>query len=186
MTADALHFRTPTVSDGPAVREIVQESGVLDLNSRYHYLLFCRHFADTTVVAEMGDRPVGFVTAFLIPTRPDTVFVWQIGVDSSVQGHGVGRRLLEHLVQLPSCRGVTALETTVTPSNTASDALFRSFARERGAGVACQEDYFPRALFEPDCHEAEVLYRIAPLVHPAVPASGAVINATGTTKENER
>lgn len=42
---------TPRIEDGAAIWRIARDSGSLDLNSSYSYLLWCRDFADTTVVA---------------------------------------------------------------------------------------------------------------------------------------
>lgn len=171
LTRPALRFRTPVPGDGVKIWELVRDAGTLDLNSRYSYLLLCTHFSDTMVVAETGDRCCGFVSAFVPPRQPDTVFVWQIGVDPCTRGRGTGRRLLEELVELPACRGVTTLETTVTPDNAASDALFRSFARQRGAQVDVKSALYPRCLFGGSDHEDEDLYRIAPLRGLAAPRS---------------
>src|SRR5437879_5926964 len=42
---------TPTVEDGAAIWRIARDSQTLDLNSSYSYLLWCRDFARTSVVA---------------------------------------------------------------------------------------------------------------------------------------
>lgn len=108
---------------------------------------------------------MAFVAAYRPPTRPETLFVWQIGVDGSARRCGLGRRLLDQLLQLPACAGVTHLEATVTPSNTASRRLLESFARTRG--VECIFDAsagFPATLFGGAGHEQEDRVRIGPLV----------------------
>ena len=54
------------------------------------------------------------------------------------------------------------LEATVTPSNDASIALFRGFARRHG--VPCEaQPWFEAAHFPRGAHEAEQMYRIGPL-----------------------
>jgi len=144
---------------------VVVRTGVLDANSPYCYLLLCTDFAATSLVAVTGEeRVVGFVAAYRPPARPETLFVWQIGVDAEVRGCGLGRRLLEQLLTLPGCDGVTHLEATVTPSNTASRRLLEGFARTRG--VDCIFDAstgFPAALFGDAGHEQEDRVRIGPL-----------------------
>jgi diaminobutyrate acetyltransferase len=139
----------------------VREAGVLDLNSSYAYLLLADRFGDTSVVAEHEGRILGFVAGFLPPRQPDTVFVWQIGVSPEARGLGLGRRLLGRLVDLPGCRDVSFLETTITPSNEASERLFRSFARHNRADVDVRAGY-TTPLF-PDGKEQERLFRIGPL-----------------------
>jgi L-2,4-diaminobutyric acid acetyltransferase len=145
---------------------------VLDLNSSYMYLLLCDRFAHTTVIAERDGELAGFVLGFIPPKSPDVVFVWQIGVAPFARGQGLARSLLEGLVAAPACREVGFLETTVTPSNQASVATFRSFARHAGAPIIAPDGRgYDSSLF-PDGKESEVLYRIGPLTRHAPRAKG--------------
>ncbi|MGB7362632.1 MAG: GNAT family N-acetyltransferase, partial [Rhodococcus sp. (in: high G+C Gram-positive bacteria)] len=76
-------FRPPRAGDGIRLWEIARDSQVLDVNSSYSYVLWCRDFSDTTVVAvDADDKPVGFVTGYLRPDSTDTIFVWQVAVDA--------------------------------------------------------------------------------------------------------
>lgn len=154
-------IRSATAKDGAGVWQVVRDSGVLDVNSSYAYLLFLDHFGETSVVAEHEGRVVGFVTGFRPPARPDAVFVWQVAVDESMRGRGLARRLLNDLVRLPGCHGVRTMLTTVTPSNEPSQSLFRSFARGVGAEVTVSP-YFEADLFPEGGHEPEELYEIGP------------------------
>lgn len=154
-------LRSPVVEDGAALWRIAAESKVLDVNSSYAYLLWCRDFARSSVVATVGDEVVGFITGFIRPDRPDTLMVWQVAVDSKHRGRGLARRMLDHLADQPLDESVVWLETTVTPDNQASARLFASFAEARGADLV-REPAFPAELF-PDEHESEVLFRIGSL-----------------------
>lgn len=148
--------------DGEAIWRLVRASEALELNTCYAYVLLCDHFGGTCLVATRGDDLVGFVAAYRPPSRPDVVFVWQIGVDAAARGHGVAGRLLDTLLSRPACTGVTALEATVAPSNTASSRLFESFARRRGVDCRVTEGY-PAAMFGEPAHEPEALFHIGPL-----------------------
>ncbi|WP_460698580.1 diaminobutyrate acetyltransferase [Nocardia thraciensis] len=154
-------IRTPQVSDGATLWQIAVDSQVLDANTSYAYLLWCRDFAATSVVAEIGSEIAGFVTGFLRPEAPDTVFVWQVAVDHAFRGRGVGVAMLEGLVDNVAGQGVTTLETTVSPDNAASLAMFAALARRRGAELTRESLFKPEDF--PDGHESEDLYRIAPL-----------------------
>jgi L-2,4-diaminobutyric acid acetyltransferase len=155
----ALRFRSPRTADGPTLWALARANG-LDENSPYAYLLWTEYFGDTTVVAttEDDDTPVGFVTAFRRPDEPSTVFVWQIGVDEDHRRRGIAGSLLDELVE--RC-GAHDLEATVTPSNTASETLFRRFAARRDAAVTTEELFGEQLL--PPGHEAEIRFRIGRL-----------------------
>ncbi|WP_083884046.1 diaminobutyrate acetyltransferase [Nocardia higoensis] len=154
-------LRAPQLGDAAEIWRIAKESRVLDTNSSYAYLLWCRDFPGTTVVAEVDGKVVGFVIGYLRPERPDTVFVWQVAVSASQRGRGTGTALIENLLDRVSPHGVTALETTISPDNPASIAMFAAVARHRDA------EFTKRPLFEPDVfpdeHAAEELYEISPI-----------------------
>ncbi|MFD3571768.1 diaminobutyrate acetyltransferase [Streptomyces sp. NPDC058667] len=171
MTAPApvggLDIGPASIDDGAALWRIARGSGELDLNSPYSYLLWCRDFAGTTAVArDAAGRPVGFVTGYLRPEAPETLFVWQVAVEGSHRGSGVAGTLLDALTaRVAAEHAVSRVEATVTPGNLASDRLFRSYARRHGADLT-QEVLFPSAAFPAAGHESEVLYRIGPLGRP--------------------
>lgn len=159
-------LRPPTPADGAALHDLIRRSPPLDLNSCYAYLLHGLHFADTCVLAETetgtGPGIAAWISAYLPPGRPDTLFVWQVAVDAGHRGRGLARTLLLHLLQRPACADVRWLETTVSPDNLPSRRLFEGLARE--LGCACHiSDLFSAADFGAQHHEAEQLFRIGPI-----------------------
>jgi L-2,4-diaminobutyric acid acetyltransferase len=163
-TTAELQIDRPTVADGAALWRIARDSKVLDLNSSYSYLLWCRDFAATSAVARDGSgEPVGFVTGYLRPDRPRTLLVWQVAVDEAYRGRGLAATLLDALaVRASAEQRITAVETTITPGNTASERLFGAFAERHDADLE-REVLFDTGLFPDGPHEPEVLYRIGPL-----------------------
>lgn len=159
-SATAVVFAPPELADGAALWRVARDSGTLDLNSSYAYLLWCRDFAATSVVARAGDDVIGFVTGYLRPDAPDTFVVWQVAVDPTRREGGIARRMLHHLADRLVPRGARFLEATVTPDNQPSTRLFSAFARDRGADIQRRE-LFAADLF-PDGHESEMLLRIGP------------------------
>lgn len=164
-SVDGLDFRPPTAEDGSSVHTLVDKCDPLDLNSVYNYLILCQHFPETSVIVEDDDgEVVGFVSGYIKPGHPDVWFVWQVAVSSKARGQGVAKRMLKEILQRPACDDVRYLETTITPSNRASWALFTSFAEEIGAD--CEDEIlFADAHFGEHNHEAEHLLRIGPF-HP--------------------
>ena len=95
-------IRRPRMEDGANIWRLVKQSGVLDVNSSYCYLMMCKMFPDTCAVAEMDGRLVGFVIAFRPPVEPDSLFIWQIGVDPALRGNGLGKALIQTLLERPT------------------------------------------------------------------------------------
>jgi L-2,4-diaminobutyric acid acetyltransferase len=161
--------RPPRAEDAAGVSALVGASGSLDANSPYAYLLLCTDFAGSGAVAEADGEIVGFVLGYRPPERPEAVFVWQVAVREDQRGRGLARALLDDVLARTMPDGVTHLEATVTPSNGASWALFRGFAKRVGA--PCREvAAFSSHLFPDGDHEEEVRIRIGPLNPEALPA----------------
>jgi len=155
-------LRVPTLQDGAAVHALIEASPPLDVNSTYAYLLLCHHFADTCVVAESNGKVVGFISGYLPPAQSDTFFVWQVAVHADARGRGLGFSMLAHLLERPAAKHVRYLDTTVSPSNQASRAMFARLARSLETALS-ESPMFGRALFgEGAGHEDEMLLRIGP------------------------
>lgn len=153
-------YRKPQLEDGAAVWALIRDTKVLDLNSSYCYLMLNSYFRETCVIAERNDEVVGFVSGFLLPERPDTLFIWQVAVDERARGLGIGTTMLERILERNSCAEVHFVETTVSPSNAASEAMFRRLARYLGTELNTVGELAPE-LF-PSGHESERLFRIGP------------------------
>jgi len=138
---DALVFRAPTSDDGADVWELIRDCGPLDENSMYCNLIQCDYFGDTCVIAELDGDIVGWVSAFIPPNEPETLFVWQVAVGEKARGMGVARKMLTHLLARECCAEVTQLKTTITKDNDASWALFNSFADRLDAKLEREPHY---------------------------------------------
>lgn len=156
-----LTLRTPADSDGLAVHQLIAACPPLDTNSTYCNLIQCAHFAETSVIAEAEGEIVGFVSGHRIPTRPDTLFVWQVAVSEKGRGQGLAGRMLAAILDRPGNEDIRHLETTVTADNDASWALFESFARKRDAGLE-RSVMFDRQQHFAGTHDTEMLARIGP------------------------
>lgn len=160
-TEDNIRFCLPNAAVGPYLHKLVEQSPPLDPNSIYCNLLQCSHFANTAVAAYLGDELVGFVSGYRIPDRPDTYFLWQVVVAESGRGRGLAKRMIVEILSRPALSDVHYLETTITPDNEASWALFRSFARDQGAELQSQVHFTKDTHFH-GAHDEEHLLRIGP------------------------
>lgn len=161
VSADDLVLEQPTRRDGAALWRIARDSGKLDLNSSYFYLMWCRDFAATSIVARVAGEVAGFVLGYRRADATDAVVVWQVAVPDAYRGAGLGARLLDALFDRLTDGETRYLEASVTPDNAASIALFSSFAR-RWSSELSVTDLFTAEDF-PEPHEPEQLYRIGPL-----------------------
>lgn len=155
---EEIDIRPPTMEDGQHLWELARDSQVLDLNSSYSYLLWCRDFAETSAIATLDDTPAGFVTGYTRPESPETLMIWQIAVGEDFRGRGLATHMLEELVDWT---GAERLETTITMDNSASTQLFSAFAERRGA--ECERTPLFTSDLYPDDHDTEFLYEIEPL-----------------------
>ncbi len=161
LLSEELQLRKPYVEDGEAIWQLVKETGVLDLNSPYSYLMLCKHFCNTCVVAEHNEKIVGFISGFKPPANPDVIFIWQVAVAESQRKHGLGISMLKAILAREECREVELLELTVSPSNVPAQALYHKLARD--LDVPCDvSECFSADLFPAGNHEPEMLYRIGP------------------------
>lgn len=157
-----LSFCVPTKEDGAAVWGLIEHTGVLDLNSSYSYLLWCEVFSDTSITVVSDEETVGFISGFIHPEKPNTLFIWQVAVHESERGRGLGTKMLRQLLNRQSCASVEYIEATVSPSNTASQRLFKGLASKLDTNCKIG-DYFSSADFPKSGHEDELLFKIGPI-----------------------
>ncbi|WP_343068807.1 diaminobutyrate acetyltransferase [Gracilibacillus halotolerans] len=154
-------FTHPSKEDGAAMWSLAEKS-TLDTNSPYKYILMSEYFRDTCVVAKQHNQVVGFITAFISPKKPDTLFIWQVGVDSSQQGKGIATKMLHYLLEQSSLQKIQYVEATITPSNKASQSLFQKLARDYRTDITSGE-FFTEDIFPGDGHEEELRFVVGPL-----------------------
>lgn len=163
----SIALRAARPEDGAALHALVARIGTLELNSAYCYVLCADHFRDTSVVAELDGQLVGLVIGYRPPTRPEALFVWQVGVAPEARRLGLAGTLLEAFAASRGAAGARVLEATVTPDNTASRRLFTAFARARGAELTELPGYDGSQL--PASHAPERLLRIGLLPSSPLP-----------------
>jgi len=162
MDFDIITLRKPRASDGHALHKLVARCAPLDPNSVYCNLLQCSDFADTAIAAEgRNGELVGFISGYRPPARPDTLFVWQVAVDSRCRGQKLGQKMLLALIERLAPAGVRYIETTITPGNLASENLFARVFATLSAPVERSVLFSRQEHFEGE-HDDEVLYRAGP------------------------
>jgi L-2,4-diaminobutyric acid acetyltransferase len=150
----------PRADDGYEIHRLVSSSPPLDVNSIYSYYLLCEHFSETCVVAEHENSIGGFLSAYRIPKRSDTLFIWQVAVSEALRGRRIASCMLEELLSRFVNDAVHFVESTVNPGNIASRGLFERLARQRGSALH-EQTFLDVAAFGTETeHESEILLRI--------------------------
>lgn len=156
-----IELRVPVLKDGMRAFRLIQRCPPLDTNSSYCNLLQCGHFSNTSAAADLDGELVGFISGYLIPERPGTLFVWQAAVDERARGVGLATQMLVHILNRPSCEGVRYLETTITQDNRPSWNLFKSLAKHLNTEMPSSIWLDKDAHFDGQ-HDSEFLVRIGP------------------------
>lgn len=128
----------------------------------YCNLLQCTHFKETCICAKSDGQLVGFVSGYLLPDRPNTLFVWQVVVAEAGRGQGLASRMLTTLLNQPACKKVEFIETTITPDNQASQALFKRLAKKLSTEAQILPGFDKELHFQGQ-HDSEELWKIGPI-----------------------
>ncbi|MGW3647243.1 diaminobutyrate acetyltransferase [Streptomyces sp. NPDC000878] len=160
-TGTAVRYRTPTPQDAVTIWRMVVDEPMLDDNSSYHYTLWFRDFAETSMVATVGEEIVGFLTGYRRPDEPDTFFIWQAAVKPGNGISGLGIDLLVNAIDLQLAAGAKYVETSVSEQNKAITMLLHMVARKYDAHTHTELLFHGEEL--PGSDHDEVLYRIGPL-----------------------
>lgn len=155
----------PGAEDGPSVHRLIELCPPLEQNSLYCNLLQCTHFSETCVIARRRTGVAGFLSAYLLPERPDELFIWQVAVAADARRQGLGAAMLAELLARRACLEVRYLLSTVTESNRPSWSLFEGLARRLGTGLQ-REVLFERARHLAGRADSEILVTIGPLERP--------------------
>jgi L-2,4-diaminobutyric acid acetyltransferase len=154
-------IKVPSKEDGSVLWQIARESGSLDLNSSYAYLLMVTHFAHTSAIAYFDGEAVGFVSGYFCPDDPGNLFIWQIAVRPQFHSKGIAYSLLLSVLKRHFGKVLHTITTTVSPSNTASLALFTKISHSLYCEMSVQNHFLETDF--PDTHEREMLITIGPV-----------------------
>lgn len=153
-----LTFRKPILKDGQGIYQLIKSSPPLDLNSSYLYFLQASHFSDTCIIVEQNGVIIGFISAYYQPDKPQSLFIWQVAIAESARGRGLAKAMLLALIKnQPRDSVMTEIACTISPSNKASQGLFRSFAKTHELTLQTLP-FINETHFGDENHEAEDLY----------------------------
>ncbi len=110
--------------------------------------------------------------AFVLLQDPSSLFVWQVGADEAARGMGLASRMILELAAANAPKGVTKITATVTPTNEASQNLFKGLASKLKCSVDEHRNMIRVTDFPVDAlHEAEDLFTVGPFTPRAAAAA---------------
>jgi L-2,4-diaminobutyric acid acetyltransferase len=128
-----MDVRSCRESDLKTVVALVDKCGTfLVRHTDFTYIVLFRYFGDLCFVLEDDGEAVGFATAVRSSDRPDTVYLWQIGMVPECQGRGLSALLIDRVVQQTRKLGCMRLEFSVDRTNEKSRGAFESYAGKNG------------------------------------------------------
>ncbi|KHT50386.1 diaminobutyrate acetyltransferase [Vibrio sinaloensis] len=152
-------FEEPTAEDGDEIFNLIAQCPPLDTNSSYCNFLQSTHFSQTCLLARCDGEVSGFVSGYLKPDDPTTLFIWQVAVSPNHRGRGLAYQMLKSLFARKALRNIAAIETTITQENGASWALFKKIDKENGQQGSVST-FLDQTTHFKGKHDTEYLYRI--------------------------
>ncbi|MBN2768036.1 MAG: diaminobutyrate acetyltransferase [Campylobacterales bacterium] len=162
MSNNNIKIINPSKEDSKGIYKLIKRSKPLDLNSEYLYLLQTIYFNETCMVAKDEGKVIGFVSGFITPRDQKTFFVWQVAVDGKYRGKNIAFRMLKALFDSKPLEDIQSIETTISPSNIASQRVFEKFAGELDFDKEIYV-FATKSDFE-EAHEDELLYMLKPKI----------------------
>jgi ribosomal protein S18 acetylase RimI-like enzyme len=108
---------------------------------------FFIHFQETSLIAEVDRRLVGFLVGFLSQTFADQAYVHLLAVDPAYRGRGLGRELYSRFFEIARRHGRWRVRCVTAPVNVGSVAFHLKLGFRIEAGdddvdsVAVQRDF---------------------------------------------
>lgn len=159
MPSPDLSIRSPRLTDGSQVADLIKKIGTLEPNTTYAYLLLCHHFQQSSLLLEHKNQLIGAALGYRNPQNPSALFLWQIGVLGDYRGRGYACFLLDSLIRKQS--DLRFVEATISPLNHGSRRLFERVARLHRVSFQYQPLFEPHH-FGSDEHEPEELIQLGP------------------------
>jgi L-2,4-diaminobutyric acid acetyltransferase len=159
--ASALIYEPPKPHHASQIDELAKTVPNIDANTNYFYHLWCRDFADTSIVSLHGAHVVSFIIGFVRPVRPDTLFIWQQVNNPAYKVVRLGQFTIDALMRLPGLAHVQYMESTITARNAAIKRVLARFAADRSAPMR-RQPLFENGVNGFADHDNEYLYTIGP------------------------
>lgn len=139
------------------VYEFVSRCNLLENYAEHFYKIMLRYFGNSCFIADYNGDIVGFVLGFVSQIYDKTYFLWQVGVDESMRGEGIGKMLLETVEKEMRKLGCNRIELTIYPKNIPSKRLFEKMgylnvSSKEGKLIKVMENTAVKDYYKPGRH----------------------------------
>ncbi len=116
-----------------------------DRTLHLHQALAIYEFGTTAFVIEDAGKVAAYLFGFFSQTEP-VGYVNLIAVREPYQGHGLGRQLYEHFMEIATAHGCTHMKAITSPTNSASIGFHRRLGmtllgEPNAQGIPVVKDY---------------------------------------------
>jgi len=137
MPAGAPALRTVTIADLRVILEQLADFWSEDRDMAFlHQALYVHEFGETSVLAEVEGRIVGYLLGFLAPGGYG--YIHAVAVRDEARGRGLGRLMYDRFAELLAERGAHSLKAITAPENRGSRAFHAAvgFSEQALAGYS--------------------------------------------------
>nr|WP_163502630.1 GNAT family N-acetyltransferase [Halomonas socia] len=113
----SLQYRHPSLEDAHEIYQLAKSTDQLDRYPEYFYLLWCRDFKGTSLIAKKDHVLAGFIIGYIRPEDPATLLIWQQAMSPKILNRGTGVRMLYYLTKKCVSNGTRFIEATIDPKN---------------------------------------------------------------------
>jgi L-2,4-diaminobutyric acid acetyltransferase len=152
-------LRAPLPEDGARIAALAEDFVSRKARNIPETLVGRGAFRETSVLAELAGKLLGWVSAYILPYDPQTLFIWAVEVVKSEQNPGLSSLMLGYLMRQEPRAGLTRVQTVISCDEDRPWALFRQFARWQHSRLDIQP-YFTQALTPHKRHENDNLVTI--------------------------
>lgn len=152
-------LRSPRKQDEQEIVALTEGSSSQAMRCVHGSLVANRFSPETSVVAELDGKLVGWALAYVLPFDPETLFIWKVEISDVAADNGLASLMLGHLMRQDACKDVTRVQTSIPSDDEDSWSLFRRFANWQRSQMDIQP-FVTQALFPKDRHKNENLVTI--------------------------
>ena len=118
-------IRNPDEKEFLDIYHFVSKCKPLEQYDTHFYKIMLRFFPNTCFLLLQGHEIIGFILGFISQNHsPNTYFLWQIGINPSTQGKGLGIYFLGEVEKYIYKLECFRIELTIDPENIPSQKLF--------------------------------------------------------------